>query len=215
MKKLLLFSFIFLVFSTLSIAQQLEIDGQTYKTVKIGNQTWMAENLNVTKFRNGEDIPLVLTEEEWWAAADVEIPAYVDLEFDSGNGKFFGKLYNYYAISDPRGIAPEGWRVPTDSDWIQLAEALGGPEAATAKLKSTDGWVEENGTDESGFSGLPIGMIDMDGMFIELGFGAFWWSSSEKEGFVINRSVSLNKYPFLEALSKKENGISLRLVKID
>ncbi|RIW17150.1 hypothetical protein D0X99_05195 [Algoriphagus lacus] len=207
----------FLLLPFLAQSQVTDHEGRTYKTVKIGNQTWMAENLNVTKFRNGEDIPVAESEDDWFLATIGEIPAYVDVEFDSENGKFFGKLYNYYAVSDPRGIAPEGWRVPTDEDWNQLAEALGGPEAATAKLKSSDGWVleNENGTDESGFTGYAIGMMDEEGFFDMLGFAAYFWSSTEDGDFVLNRNLSENKYAFEAAQSKKGNGLSLRLIKIE
>ncbi|MDI1321951.1 MAG: fibrobacter succinogenes major paralogous domain-containing protein [Algoriphagus sp.] len=215
MKKHYLFTLIFFLICLLSFAQQVVIDGQTYKTVKIGSQTWMAENLNVTKFRNGEDIPLALVEEEWWMGGEDGIPAYVDVEFDSENGQFFGKLYNYFAVSDPRGIAPEGWRVPTDADWAALAASLGGPEVATAKLKSSEGWLEENGTNESGFTAFPVGSIDADGYFLDQGFFGFFWSSTENDGFVLNRSLSENKYPFEAAESFKSNGFSLRLIKVE
>lgn len=215
MKKHYLVTLILLLICSISFAQQLEIDGQTYKTITIGNQTWVAENLNVTKFRNGEDIPLALTEEEWWMGGEEGIPAYVDLEFDSENGRFFGKLYNYFAVADPRGIAPEGWRIPTEEDWAVLAVSLGGPEVATSKLKSEDGWVTENGTNESGFTGFPIGSIDSDGYFLDQGFFGFFWSSTEKDGFVLNRSLSENKYAFEAAESFKSNGFSIRLIKIE
>lgn len=215
MKNSIFLQLAFFFLGSFSFAQSLEIQGQTYKTVKIGNQTWMAENLNVTKFNNGDYIPLAESEEDWFMAAFDEIPACIDVILDPENGKFFGKLYNYYAISDPRGIAPEGWRIPTDEDWNELAKALGGPAAATAKLKSTEGWVEENGTDESGFTAYPIGMIDMDGVFQDLGFGAMFWSISLAGELVLNRSISLNKFPFEHAESFKENGLSLRLIKND
>lgn len=141
-----LFLALFLI-SFFAQGQVTDIEGQTYKTIKIGNQTWMAENLNVTKFRNGEDIPIAESEDDWFLATIGEIPAYVDVEFDSENGKFFGKLYNYYAISDPRGIAPEGWRVPTDADWTQLAEALGGLKLPlpNSRVRTAGCWITKTG----------------------------------------------------------------------
>lgn len=200
----------------LAQSQVTDHEGRTYKTVKIGNQTWMAENLNVITFRNGDTIPGVYDEEEWILGAAFMEPARMDIDFDEENGQFFGKLYNYLAISDERGIAPDGWRVPTDEDWKILAEALGGPAAATAKLKSADGWVENNGTNESGFEGYPLGMIEEDGYYDGLGFSGYWWSiTQEEDGFVINRNLAENKFPFEKALSCPFNGLSVRLVKID
>lgn len=196
-------------------SQVTDHEGRTYKTVKIGNQTWMAENLNVITFLNGDTIPAAYDAEEWILGGVFELPARMDIAFDEENGLFFGKLYNYLAISDARGIAPPGWRVPTNEDWIQLAEALGGPEAATIKLKSAEGWLE-NGTNESGFEGYPLGMIDMDGYYDGLGFSGYWWSiTMDDEDYVINRNLTENKYPFEKALSHPFNGLSVRLIKIN
>ena len=209
-----LFIVLFL-FPLLAQSQVTDHEGRTYKTVKIGNQTWMAENLNVITFRNGDTIPAAYDEEEWILGGVFELPARMDIAFDEENGQFFGKLYNYLAISDQRGIAPDGWRVPTDEDWKILAEALGGPAAATSKLKSAEGWME-NGTNESGFEGYPLGMIDEHGYYDGLGFSGYWWSSTrESEDLVINRNLAENKFPFEKALSSPYNGLSLRLVKID
>ncbi|MCU0399633.1 MAG: fibrobacter succinogenes major paralogous domain-containing protein [Algoriphagus sp.] len=214
MRKALILALLVLPFFAKS--QVTDHEGRTYKTVKIGNQTWMAENLNVITYRNGDTIPAAYDEEEWALGGVFLMPARMDVLFDEENGKFFGKLYNYLAISDERGIAPDGWRVPTDEDWNILAETLGGPSAATAKLKSAEGWVEENGTNESGFEGYPIGMIDEYGFFEGMGYSGYWWSiTQEEEGLVINRNLAENKYPFEKALSSPFNGLSLRLIKID
>jgi uncharacterized protein (TIGR02145 family) len=212
MRKALILALLILPFFAKS--QVTDHKGQTYKTVKIGNQTWMAENLNVTKFRDGEEIPLALTEEEWWTADLLAEPAYTEVLFDLDNGKFFGKLYNSWAATDP-AIAPEGWRVPTDEDWNELARALGGQEVATAKLKSAEGWLEENGTDESGFTAFPVGMIDTDAIFQDFGYAAYFWSSTIDGDFVINRNLGANKSAFVSAQSHPGNGLSIRLIKID
>lgn len=212
MQKTLILALLLLPF--LAQSQVTDQGGQTYITVKIGNQTWMAENLNTTKFQDGEEILQVLDEEDWWMADEQKIPAYTEVNFDPENGQFFGKLYNYWAISDSR-IAPKGWRVPTHEDWNELAIALGGPEIATSKLKSAEGWVEENGTNESGFAAYPVGMIDMEATFLDLGYGAYFWSSTIQDELVLNRNLSQNKFAFEAGQSFTGNGFSLRLVKED
>ncbi len=115
-------------------------DGKIYKTVVIGNQTWMAENLNVATFRNGDPIPQVKTIEEWEKASERGKPAWCYYDYDPKNGTKYGKLYNWFAVSDPRGIAPRGWHIPDHLDWIDLEEYLGDAEFAGDKMKNTNGW---------------------------------------------------------------------------
>lgn len=111
-------------------------DGKVYKTVKIGTQTWMAENLNVDRFRNGDLIPQAKSDEEWKAAGENGKPAWCFYDNNPKNGEKFGKLYNWYTVSDPRGLAPKGWHIPSDKEWTVLTEYLGGGEKAGAKMKS-------------------------------------------------------------------------------
>ena len=139
-------------------------------TIKIGSQEWATEDLKVTKFRNGEDIPLVTDDEEW---AKLDTAAYCI----SPKGHY---LYNWYAVNDPRGLAPEGFHVPSDEEWTELVNYLGGEEVAGAKMKSspsdTPAW---DGTNSSGFSALPGGYRnDYDGYFYYAGYDGNWWSSS-------------------------------------
>jgi uncharacterized protein (TIGR02145 family) len=135
------------------------------KIVKIGLQEWASEDLKVTKFRNGEDIPLVTDKEEW---AKLETAAYCI----SPNGHY---LYNWYAVNDPRGLAPEGFHVPTDAEWTELIDFLGGEEVAGEKMK-TSVW---KGTNSSGFSALPGGdRNNYNGAFYSVGDYGGWWSSS-------------------------------------
>jgi uncharacterized protein (TIGR02145 family) len=118
----------------------------------------MTENLNVDKFRNGDPIPEAKIDEEWEEADENGEPAWCYYDNDSTNGVKYGKLYNWYAVTDPRGLAPEGWNVPIDEEWTTLIDFLGGEDVAGTKMKSTSGWAESgNGTKESGFSGLPGG----------------------------------------------------------
>jgi uncharacterized protein (TIGR02145 family) len=110
----------------------------SYKSVKIGTQTWMAENLNVSTFRNGDLIPEAKTKEEWEKAGKEGKPAWCYYDNDPKNGAKYGKLYNWYAVNDHRGLAPAGWHVPTDTEWTTLGDQLGSDPGK--KMKSTSGW---------------------------------------------------------------------------
>jgi uncharacterized protein (TIGR02145 family) len=101
-------------------------DGKVYKTVVIGTQMWMAENLNVDRFRNGDTISEAKTKEEWTTALENKHPVWSYNDYDSINGKKYGKLYNWYAVNDSRGIAPEDWHVPTELEFVNLINELGG-----------------------------------------------------------------------------------------
>jgi len=151
-----------------------------YKTVIIGNQVWMTENLNVDKFRNGDPIPQAKTNSEWEAAGNNHQPAWCYYMNDAKSGEKYGKLYNWYAVNDPRGLAPKGWHIPSDAEWKTLTNYLGGRETAGAKMKSKSGWLEEgNGTNRSGFSGYPGGFRYYNGIFSAPGRYGIWWSSAE------------------------------------
>ena len=114
----------------------------------------MAENLNVEYYRNGDIIPQVQDEHEW---ASLKTGAWCYYENDPANGKKYGKLYNWYAVNDTRGLVPEGWHIPSYSEWRELIEYLGEDSAGT-KMKSTSGWFENgNGTNSSGFGALGAG----------------------------------------------------------
>lgn len=152
--------------------------------VTIGKQVWMSENLNVDKFRNGDPIPEAKTDEEWEKAGENKQPAWCYYDNDPANGAKYGKLYNWYAVNDPRGLAPEGWKIPSYEDWTLLTDFLGGESVAGKKMKSTEFWagnngVSGNGTNESGFSGLPGGNRNGSGSFYGIGKYGFWWSSAE------------------------------------
>ena len=126
------------------------------QSVQIGTQTWATKNLETSKFRNGDAIPEAKTAAEWAAAAEQRKPAWCYYENDRANGTKYGKLYNWFAVSDPRGLAPKGWHIPSDAEWITLTGNLGGENAAGTKMKSSSGWKDNaNGTNESGFEGLP------------------------------------------------------------
>lgn len=147
----------------------------------IGTQIWMSENLNVDKFRNGDPILEVKTNEEWVNAAENKQPAWCYYDNDPANDKKYGKIYNWYAVNDSRGLAPAGWHIPSDEEWTQLTNHLSGEREAGSKMKSTSGWaLNGNGTNSSGFSGLPGGLRTNMGAFGYIGNTGTWWSSSEK-----------------------------------
>ena len=114
--------------------------------IKIGTQTWTTKNLDVSKFRNGEAIPLAKTNAEWELAGQNQQPTWCYYENKGENGTTYGKLYNWYAVNDPRGLAPTGYHVPTDAEWTILTDYLGGDSIAGAKMKSTSGWNSFDGT---------------------------------------------------------------------
>jgi uncharacterized protein (TIGR02145 family) len=150
-------------------------------TIIIGSQKWAVANLNVSTFRNGDTIPEAKTNKEWVAAGDAGKPAWCYYNNDPALGLKYGKLYNWFAVNDPRGLAPEGWMLSSDADWSQLAYSSGG-QAAGMKMKSTTGWSEGNGgTNETGFTGLPGGYRVENGIFQNLGSIGIWWSTEESK----------------------------------
>ncbi|MBA7518084.1 hypothetical protein ES705_10150 [subsurface metagenome] len=159
---------------TSALTMSLRINAQS---VKIGNKEWMTKNLNTSTFRNGNPIKEAKTAEEFGKAGDNEQPAWCYFENDLENGKKYGKLYNWYAVNDPRGLAPAGWHIPNDEEWTALTDFLG---VASTKMKSKYGWEENsNGTNESGISGLPGGFRSISGNFYAIGEYGYWWSSTE------------------------------------
>lgn len=148
--------------------------------VIIGTQTWTRCNLNVSTYRNGDLIPEV-TDPTAWAGLTTGAWCYYDN--DPANGAIYGKLYNWYAVNDPRGLAPLGQHIPTNTEFTTLTTFLGGESVAGGKLKETElcHWDTPNtdATNESGFTGLPGGLLLYVGIFNYIGSNGFWWSSSE------------------------------------
>ena len=141
----------------------------------------MTENLNVTTFRNVDPILHAVTQEEWIKAGKRGEPAQCYYNNNSEKEKKYGKLYNWYAVNDIRGIAPYGWH-----EWSVLIDCLGGEEVAGKKMKSSEGWtVKMNGANSSGFTALPGGFRSDLGRYGGIGNSSYWWSSSEDE-FIIN-----------------------------
>jgi uncharacterized protein (TIGR02145 family) len=192
--------------------------------VGIGTQTWMTYNLDVTNFRNGEEIPEVKSAEQWAAAGEKQQAAWCYYDNDASNGAKYGKLYNWYAVNDPRGLAPEGWHMPTDQEWTVLSTFLGGDDVAGENMKSSSGWSDTgNGNNSNGFSGLPGGNRDYYGNFSPVGSIGNWWSASEydfKEAIAGDPNGAWNRFlpndgnsNLYRGLTNKNNGFSVRCVR--
>jgi|LakMenEpi03Aug12_release.lakeMendotaPanAssembly.Ray.scaffolds.fasta_scaffold459479_2 uncharacterized protein (TIGR02145 family) len=189
------------------------------REITIGTQVWMTENLGVDYFRNGDPIPQVGSMKEWKKAGKNQKPAWCYYKNKLENGAKYGKLYNWYAVNDLRGLAPEGWHIPTDNEWKLLSNYLGGEDFAGKKMKSTSGWYDfdgnENGagTNESGFNGLPGGCLLNDG-FDFLGSLSYWWSASEDDSdYAYNRFLYHDYDALGRSSNYKEGGFSVRCLR--
>ncbi len=179
-------------------------------TTLIGSAIWSAANLDVSTYRNGDVIPQVTDPTAW---ASLTTGAWCYYNNDPANGAIYGKLYNWYAVIDSRGLAPEGWHIPTDAEWAALITALGGSTVAGGKMKTTGTaqWKSPNtgATNESGFTGLPAGQRWMDGIFWDVGNYSFWWSkdtSSQRRVFWNNSDLGTDNH-------SPKSGYSVRVIK--
>ncbi len=211
------------------------------QTVTIGTQVWMTKNLDVITFRNGDPIPHAKTAEQWKKVGKKKQPAWCYYNNDSTNGAKYGKLYNWYAVNDPRGLAPVGYHIPTDAEWVSLSDHLG--QDVAKKLKDTIGWngdrdlINENGflslvtpeeekikngngTNESGFSGLPGGWRNENGENAWLGWHGVWWSSTDNDksnslggDFHLGYDGGAGSYYIFPIGGSKAYGLSVRCIK--
>ena len=179
--------------------------------VTIGFKTWKTKNLDVSTYRNGDPIPQVQNDAEW---AGLTTGAWCYYNNDPSNGTKYGKLYNWYAVNDARGLAPEGWHVPSDAEWTSLTDYLGGEDVAGTKMKSTNGWIAGNGNNASGFSGLPGGARSAFGPFDAVGGLGGWWSSTEYiQGTAWYRWLYFDFDYVDRTTTIKAQGFSVRCVK--
>lgn len=205
-----------------------DIDGHVYKTVKIGGQWWMAENLRVTQFRNGNSIqfkPYSLTDDTAWFNVDGPAFTYV-------NDSLFGKLYNFAAVSDAQGLAPEGWHIATDEDWKALESSLNMPEddvqatgwrgdfqADLITSQFNRGWQAASsdrslyGSNETGFNALPAGVRTVNGYTNIQGNTAFWWAPVAGANAPCYRYIDLMTKRIFRQFEHPGYGMSIRCVK--
>ncbi len=201
----------------------LEYQGYDYETVQIGEQCWFAENLRAENYRNGDAIQSGLSDGDEWAgttegAVDVDEGDYLST---------YGRLYNGYTAADERRLCPSAWSVPTDEDWMELEMALGMSESEAnstgwrgtdegIQMKTTYGWLDdENGTNVSGFSGLPGGAKATIGHFYDAGYSGNWWSSSNSDDAnAWYRDLELTSpAQVYRASTNRNHGFSIRCIK--
>jgi uncharacterized protein (TIGR02145 family) len=211
-----------------SATSLIDINGNVYPTVIIGNQEWMAQNLMATTFANGEAIPRLDTNEDWSTAGGAAYSVYPlenieGIANELGMLSAYGSLYNAHSVTDARGLCPDGWHIPLDAEWQELLNYVGGADVAGGNLKSIrvepdshPRWASPNigATDQYGFSALPAGARSFDGSFYHIGLNAFFWidqqNSAEKNvcaelAFDIDDVLSLDY--------EVNHGLSVRCIK--
>jgi uncharacterized protein (TIGR02145 family) len=196
-----------------------DIDGNVYKTVTIGTQVWMAENLKTTRYNDGTAIPLV-TNFDTWSASTTD--AYCWYNNDSTNKEVYGALYNWYTVNTKK-LCPAGWHVPADAEWTTMANYLEGENVTDSKLtggklkeKGTTHWKSPNtgATNESGFTALPGGYRSYNGSFNFIEISGYWWSSTEYSATNVYFWSIRYKYNLVyKYISDKPNGFSVRCLR--
>ena len=204
-----------------------DIDGNSYKTVKIGDQLWMAENLKVTRYRNGDSIPNITDADD----SITEEGAYCNYDNDESNVKTYGRLYNWFAVDDKRGLAPKGWHIPTDDEIKELEMYLGmsqedadgsvyrGTDEGSKLAGRADLW---NGGDlkvnpefgTSGFNLLPGGCRGNPGAYYDMGaYGSFWSSTESNSGYAWHRKLHYFYSEIFQGSYSMKLGYSIRCLK--
>jgi uncharacterized protein (TIGR02145 family) len=194
-----------------------DVDGNVYKTIGIGSQIWMAENLKVTNYRNGAPIDNVTDYTAWNSLTS---GAYSSYDNNDGNIAVYGLLYNWYAVTDSRNIAPQGWHIPTRDEFDTLSNWLGGELVAGGKLKEsgTANWSAPNtdATNESGFTALPGGWRLNMGNFFYMNQSSFWWTKSNDflpSSMATSFGTDYNNAELTSYATIKQFGLSIRCVK--
>lgn len=212
----------------------------TIESVQIGDQVWMSKNLDVSTFRNGDKIQEAKTNKEWISASKNKEPAWCYLKDDAKNGARFGKLYNWYAVNDSRGIAPIGWKIPTEDEWNVLIDYSDEIRYGSYKLKKHQYWIEEddkmnytgnsaletkmifykggwvNGDNVNhyGFSALPGGMRYYNGHFTTMKNNGYWWTSTPYQENSALLKVMFSDSDQIKTLDYyKAGGLSVRCIK--
>ncbi|GAO30593.1 fibrobacter succinogenes major paralogous domain-containing protein [Geofilum rubicundum] len=198
-------------------------DKNAYATVEIGGRFWMAENLRTTHLVSGEELPEVRDNNDW---QDLALPAYCWYQNNDHHRYQYGALYNWYAVSDA-GLCPQGWRLPTDEDWLELEKVMDPAIDVTSatgwrgkdgalKMKTLRGWNGQKGTNLFGFSALPAGRRSHEGHFNSVGDYAYWWTASPRDEENAWSRYILPDYDYLYRGSfSKKYGFSVRCVRGD
>ena len=203
----------------------LEYQGYDYETVLIGDQCWFAENLRSENYDNGDAIPANLSNSEWDQVTSGAVAVYgedagcynyspdIDACDPAQSLEEYGRLYNWHAVDDARGLCPSGWHVPTDGEWTVMTDELGGESIAGGQMKTTYGWYQGgNGTNSTGFSGLPGGGRDYVGYFSFAGGSGYWWSSSPNGSLAWYRSLVSTESVYRYS-GNRRYGFSVRCVR--
>lgn len=203
----------YISFNTVSTYGSLtDIEGNIYKTIQIGSQTWMAENLRTLKLNDGTDIHYIENASDW---NDLNTPAYCLINTDTS---IYGALYNWYTVSSEK-LCPEGWSVPGDQDWSVLTDYLGGQTEAAKSLKEagTRHWLTTNNdtNNDSGFTALPGGYRNHNGSFGDLSKSGYFWTSTidAGSGTAFFRSMYYGYNNVDRSSSNQKSGFSVRCIK--
>ena len=200
-----------------------DVEGNTYKTIKIGAQVWMAENLKVTKYRNGDNVLSVSGQTNWLNLAVPKTPAYCNIDDNVANTAVYGRVYNYNAATDSRGLAPAGWHLPSREEWLTLLNYLGGQPVAGGKMKETGTahWPDPNAADNSsGFTAFYAKSREYSGRWRAYSSDAYtyWWTSTDDtdpNGY--HRAIAVRLYSkgyLAQTVSVEYNdGLSVRCIK--
>lgn len=210
----------------------IDVDGNSYKTIKIGNQIWMAENLKVTRYQNGDPIPTGHTNSEWSDLEDTETGAFSVSKDDPANADTYGNLYNWFAVNDDRGICPNGWHAPTDEEWMELEMYLGMSfeEAHKLDMRGTNEGSKLAGNEElwsngglknnrefgvSDFLVLPGGYHNYDGVSYPYNCldGSFWSSSAINRNYAWCRLLSYSDSEVYRNGFDVRSGFSVRCIR--
>lgn len=188
----------------------------TSQTVEIAGLEWTTSNLSVACFANGDQIPHIESKKDWVEALEQSIPAWCYYENNTDNLSIYGRLYNWFAVVDERGLAPDGWRIPSDEDWRRTVNAVGPYELAGKLLKSRKLWEPSNhqGIDSLGFCALPGGYRNFYGDFFYLERHAYFWSTTEHyDRLAWYHTMDLHTNSIMRYYNIKGNGFSCRLVR--
>lgn len=195
-----------------------DYDGNIYHIVKIGSQEWLVENLKVTHYKNGEVIQNVTSNATWESLAESKKGAYCNYDNNASNGNTYGRLYNFYAVKDSRGIAPAGWHVATDAEWTMLTSFLGGEGSAGGKLKEKGlaHWQTPNSDAKNsvGFTALPGGFRWFSGEFDDINLAGVWWTATDVSLVdAYTRYMNYQAEDCMRDLNNLRHGASVRCVR--